>query len=296
MKKIITILIFAILVSFKIFSNYPEIKNLHKSDQMFLQLQYELEEYYKRAQSGLDLIPISIYSYRCKETDSIFSISSRLNITYDSIITLNGIENPNGLNPGDLILIPNSPGIFIRKNPVGKFEELISLRDVSTGQNLIINKTDNSNNYCFLPGFYLNNVERSYFFKNLFKNPLDSFIRTSGFGLRNHPINKKRSFHTGIDFRASTGSPVYASRDGIISETGMLGNYGLYIIMKHNGGYETVYSHLNKINVKVNDIINSGQIIAESGNTGISTGPHLHFEIRKNGIPLNPENFFPGDS
>ena len=76
----------------------------------------------------------------------------------------------------------------------------------------------------------------------------------------------------------------------------MLGNYGLYIIIKHNGGYETVYSHLNKINVNVDDRIHSGQIIADSGNSGISTGPHLHFEIRKNGIPLNPDDFLPGDN
>jgi murein DD-endopeptidase MepM/ murein hydrolase activator NlpD len=280
--------------SISLFSNYPEIKRLNKSDNQYSQLQYEINEYYKRFQAGKPSIPLSIYRYTFTEKDSIFTISSRLNLTYDSIVSLNGIENPEDIEAGDSLLIPNSPGVYINKSPQGNLEELIALRK-DEGINIKILKSENLIPYTYLSGFHLNSTERSYFLKMLFRKPLQSTYITSSYGFRLHPIEGYRHFHTGIDYRASIGTSVYASREGIISDTGVLGNYGLYIIIKHDGDYETIYSHLSKINVRVNDRIASGQIIAETGNTGISTGPHLHFEIRKGGMPLNPNDFFPGE-
>lgn len=280
--------------SVSLYSNYPEIKRLHKSDSSYSQLQYEINEYYKRYQSGKPPIPLNIYKYTYTEKDSIFSISSRLNLSYDSIVSLNGIESPDDIESGDILLIPNSPGVYINKTPRGKLDELIALRD-DEGINLKIFKSENLNLFTYVSGAHLNRNERSFFLKTLFRKPLESIYVTSGYGFRMHPIDGVRHFHTGIDYRAAIGTSIYASRDGIISDTGLLGNYGLYIIIKHNGGYETVYSHLSRVNVKVNDRVISGQIIAESGNTGKSTGPHLHFEIRKSGVPLNPNDFFPGE-
>ena len=294
MKKILLILFF-FQISIHLSANYPEIKTLHKSDSIYSQLQYEINEYYKRFQSGKPLIPLNIYSYKIKQNDSIFLISSKLNISYDTIVSLNGIENPDAINTGDILLIPNSPGVFVNKKPTGKLEELISLR-TDRGKDIYINKSENLIPYSFISGSLLNSTERSFFLKTLFRKPLENIYITSGYGYRMHPFDGTRQFHTGIDYRASIGTSVYSSRDGIVSDTGVLGNYGLYIIIKHDGGYETVYSHLDKLTVKVNDRIFSGQIIAESGNSGISTGPHLHFEIRKKGIPLNPYDFFPGDN
>lgn len=293
MKKIILILFF-IQITISLFANYPEIKELHKSDSVYSQLQYEINEYYKRFQSGKQSIPLSIYTYKYKENDTIFSISSRLNLTYDSIVSLNGIENPDAIDTGDILLIPNSPGVYINNAPTGKLEELLFMRQIA-GYNIKIKKSNYMLPYTYLSGSHFNSNERAFFLKTLFRKPLDTTHKTSGYGYRMHPITGKRHFHTGIDYRSSIGTSVHASMNGVISDTGMLGNYGLYIIIKHDGGYETVYSHLNKVNVKINDRVLSGQIIAESGNTGISTGPHLHFEIRKNGIPLDPKDFFAGD-
>nr|MDA3808856.1 LysM peptidoglycan-binding domain-containing M23 family metallopeptidase [Spirochaetaceae bacterium] len=247
-----------------------------------------------RFQAGKPYLPLNNYINVYKENYSIFSIRSRLNLTYDTIVTINGIENPDSLEVGDKLLIPNSPGIYINNSPLGKLEEIVSLRG-NEGINIKIKKSENLIPYTFLSGSHMNNDERSFFLKTLFRKPLDFSYNTSSYGFRIHPITGKRHFHTGIDYRASIGTSVRSSRDGLISDSGMLGNYGLYIIIKHDGGYETVYSHLEKVLVRVNERILSGQIIAESGNTGISTGPHLHFEIRKNGIPLNPNDFFPGD-
>jgi murein DD-endopeptidase MepM/ murein hydrolase activator NlpD len=96
------------------------------------------------------------------------------------------------------------------------------------------------------------------------------------------------TFHPGIDLRAATGTPVYAARDGIVGETGTLAIYGYYIILNHDGGFQSVYAHLEKILVTKGTSVTAGTLIAESGNSGVSTGPHLHFEIRRNGIPTDP--------
>ena len=96
------------------------------------------------------------------------------------------------------------------------------------------------------------------------------------------------SFHPGVDLRASTGTPVMAARDGTVLETGTLEIYGLFVIINHDGGYQSVYAHLDEILVSEGQIVDAGDRIALSGNSGVSTGPHLHFEIRRNGKPADP--------
>jgi murein DD-endopeptidase MepM/ murein hydrolase activator NlpD len=140
----------------------------------------------------------------------------------------------------------------------------------------------------FYPGEKFSAEERIRFLGSLFSSPLENTIITSPFGYRDSPIHGGLSFHPGVDLRAKTGTEVKAARDGIIKETGELKIYGNYVIIRHNGGYESVYAHLSRILVKVNQHVNAGDIIALSGNSGISTGPHLHFEIRKDGKPVNP--------
>lgn len=290
-----TVTLFLLLIALSpLQAFYPRIERLHKSDPYYRQLQYEIGEYYKRFQAGKPSIPLNIYSYEVKESDTVFSLSSILNLSYDSIVTINGLDNPEDLKAGESLLIPNSPGVYISHAPETGFEELVALRS-EEGKSIFLEKSGKKVSYTYISGSHLNKNERSFFLKTLFRKPLESSYVTSDFGYRIHPVFGNRHFHTGIDYRAPIGSLVYSSMDGQISGTGVLGNYGLYIIIKHDGGYETVYSHLDVINVKVNDRVHSGQVIGESGNSGISTGPHLHFEIRKGGIPLNPADFFPGD-
>ena len=113
-------------------------------------------------------------------------------------------------------------------------------------------------------------------------------VLTSGYGYRRHPILKKRMFHYGLDFRARKGTRVYASKSGKVIRSGWRSGYGNYVLIKHAEGFETLYGHLYIIRVKNKQHVKQGQIIALSGNTGRSTGPHLHFEIRKNGKNVNP--------
>jgi murein DD-endopeptidase MepM/ murein hydrolase activator NlpD len=115
----------------------------------------------------------------------------------------------------------------------------------------------------------------------------------SGFGYRIHPVYKTMRMHTGIDFTAPIGTPVYATGDGVVAgNADGYSGYGKLIVINHGYGYSTFYAHLSKINVKPGQRVKRGDVIGLVGTSGISTGPHLHYEVRKNGEPINPINYF----
>lgn len=116
------------------------------------------------------------------------------------------------------------------------------------------------------------------------------------FGMRLHPILKIRRMHNGIDIITDIGTKVYAPGAGKVVFAGRRGGYGLTLEIEHGFGYKTIYAHLDKIIVKEGNLVQRGDLIANSGNSGsLSTGPHLHYEIRHNDIPLNPRNFIYDD-
>jgi len=118
----------------------------------------------------------------------------------------------------------------------------------------------------------------------------------SGFGYRIHPIYKTSILHTGQDFTAPVGTEIYATGNGTIAKIEMHGRgYGNNVIINHGYGYQTLYAHLSKIKVKQGQKVNRGDIIGFVGNSGTSTGPHLHYEVIKGGSKINPVNFFYND-
>lgn len=125
-------------------------------------------------------------------------------------------------------------------------------------------------------------------FENILKKPVAGGRISSHYGWRVHPIAQTRRMHTGIDYAVSTGTPVKAAQHGKVVFAGYQGGYGNLLVIKHNSTYRTVYAHLDKFKAEIGDWVNQGDIVAYTGNTGLSTGPHLHFEIRKNGLSLNP--------
>jgi hypothetical protein len=115
---------------------------------------------------------------------------------------------------------------------------------------------------------------------------------SSGFGYRIHPILKTRRFHDGIDIPAATGKPVIAATGGVVRFAGKLGGYGNTVILETVDGIELLYGHLSSIEVRRGEHVKGGQIIGAVGSTGFSTGPHLHFTVRKNRMPVDPLKFF----
>ncbi|MFA5555824.1 MAG: M23 family metallopeptidase [Flavobacteriaceae bacterium] len=118
----------------------------------------------------------------------------------------------------------------------------------------------------------------------------------SGYGYRNDPFTKIRKFHAGMDFTAKTGTPIYATGDGIVERAdNRASGYGNHIVLKHGFGYKTLYAHLSKYNVKKGQRVKRGDIIGFVGSTGRSEAPHLHYEVHVNGKPVNPINFYYGN-
>lgn len=111
---------------------------------------------------------------------------------------------------------------------------------------------------------------------------------TSSFGYRMHPILHRVTFHTGVDLAARSGAPIRAAADGVVVMAGWYGAYGYTVVIDHGGGVSTLYGHCSSILVSENCQVRRGQTIARVGSTGWSTGPHLHFERRENGTPVNP--------
>ncbi len=124
--------------------------------------------------------------------------------------------------------------------------------------------------------------------KPLMRTPIDGARISSSFGMRRHPILGYSKMHTGVDFAAPTGTPIYAAGDGVVKRAGRNGGYGNYIQIRHNGEFSTAYAHLSRILVQPGQRVQQGDVIGRVGSTGRSTGPHLHYEIIRDGKKVNP--------
>jgi len=118
---------------------------------------------------------------------------------------------------------------------------------------------------------------------------------TSGFGMRIHPILKIYRKHSGVDITAPRGTPVYATADGVVSRQQTASGYGNTVLLEHGYSYQTLYGHLSKKAVKPGQKVKRGELIGYVGSSGLSLGPHLHYEVWKNGTPVNPVQFFTSD-
>ena len=117
----------------------------------------------------------------------------------------------------------------------------------------------------------------------------------SGFGYRIHPIYRVARMHTGLDFTAPIGTEIYATGDGVVKSPDGGSGYGLHIVIDHGFGYQTLYAHMSRMAVRPGTKVKRGQIIGYVGNTGVSSGPHLHYEVIKNGQKVNPAYYFYND-
>jgi len=118
-----------------------------------------------------------------------------------------------------------------------------------------------------------------------------NYFYSSNFGYRIDPINGRQAFHTGVDFNAPPGSAILAAAGGVVSAAERHTEYGNMVDINHDNGLTTRYAHLSRMVVKVGDVVLKGQKVGELGQTGRATGPHLHFEVRENSVPLNPNRF-----
>lgn len=144
---------------------------------------------------------------------------------------------------------------------------------------------------------YMGYVESSLLKKSMQQNilpnvtPIQAAFNSSSYGWRIDPFTGNSAFHEGLDFSAETGAPIYATAEGIVTEAEQTNAYGNLIKISHGSGLETRYAHCSELLAKVGDKVSKGQLIARVGNTGRSTGPHLHYEIRLYGAALDPRKY-----
>lgn len=125
-------------------------------------------------------------------------------------------------------------------------------------------------------------------FRGSLIHPVPGARMSSGFGMRFHPVLRRNRMHNGVDFAAASGTPIKAAGPGTVISAGSRNGYGNTVVIDHGGGLSTLYAHCSRIYVRSGQRVTQGQRIAAVGSTGLSTGPHLHFEVRVNGSPVNP--------
>ena len=283
------------------FGEYPQIQKLNSRDILFKQLQSDLQAYFQAEsrlaiKDSVEFPPLRLFSYQLTEGMDLLSLSARVNLPYDCIATLNGFDSPTAVQPGMVVLIPNQPGIFAWETPASTFQEIVASISQNTrreAQSMRLDINGRLQEVKFYRGEGFTPIERAYFLNVLFRFPLPFGRLTSGYGTRDNPFTGDSEFHKGIDLAAPLGTEVFAARDGTVGLIGVDPIMGNMIILNHEAGYQTIYGHLAEVHVQLNDAVRSGMIIGAVGTTGYSTGPHLHFEIRRRGTSRDPAALLP---
>jgi len=235
---------------------------------------------------------VSFSEYRVRNGDTVSAIQHRSGLrNLSSILSVNNIDNARRIRPGQLLRIPSTDGIqytVVRGDSLQGIAnrygiEVTSLLDANDLANATLVPGQN----LFIPGASMSTMALRRAMGELFLTPLRGRL-TSPYGYRRDPFTGVRTFHTGIDLAAPVGTPIKATLDGRIATTGYSAVYGNYVIVTHDGGYQSLYAHMHRIQVKRGQWVTQGGILGLVGNTGYSTGPHLHFSVYRNGKMVNP--------
>lgn len=244
-----------------------------------------------------------LHNHRVRAGENLWVISRRYGTTVSSITSANLDLSGTQLNPGMEILVPNQKGLTHALRFGQTLSDLSIAYNVSLAAIMKINSIKNparirAGHQIFIPEadpLTKSDPRRAYLDKrgldSSFSFPIKRRRLTSSFGMRTNPVSKKREYHKGIDLAATWGSQVSASQKGEVKFAGWKSGYGRCVIIKHGRGLETRYGHLTEILVKTGSKVERGQRIAKLGNTGSSTGSHLHFEMRQEGTPINPMKY-----
>lgn len=234
-----------------------------------------------------------IYRYKMKRGEDIWTLVARTSLTIDTIATLNRVDFIGMISAEKEVFLPDMLGIFFESGSTDKSRIIemfkTSYGDVEDDILLIEDPLKPPGQLYFVPEVQLPFLERAYLTGVVFYAPLMG-RETSGYGMRIDPFINEMTFHGGVDIAAEEGKRVHAARWGKVVYADKSNGYGNLVIIMHELGYYTLYGHLDKILVEAGDDVESGQLIGTVGSTGKTTGPHLHFEIRRFNKTLNPEN------
>ncbi len=248
----------------------------------------------ERPDATAEKLPELYYTlYTVKKGDLVGNIAKDHGVSQDAIISVNKLRNTRVIQIGMILKIPSINGIVYKAKKGDTPESIadkyrISLENVA----LVNNITDNvvqPGALLFLPDAKLDWVTIQEINGDLFHRPLrGGYYVSSRYGWRDNPFSGSRTFHNGMDMATARGTNIYAALEGTVSATGYDVTYGNYVIISHHSGYQTLYGHMNSILTSKGKHVSTSTVIGTVGNTGQSTGPHLHFTVFKNHSTLNP--------
>jgi murein DD-endopeptidase MepM/ murein hydrolase activator NlpD len=267
---------------------------------VFRQLSADVEDARKRQSdpglpTGESARTLTVYGYVPKDGDDLFSVAARCGIPYETIVTANRMPSGSALAAGKSIIIPAAPGLFVPEIPESDLERIVAgaRAENAVSEGVTLRPKGLPVRFRYFPGEAFTPTERAFFLNVAFRFPLPAARVTSSFGLRRNPVTGTLKRHDGVDLAAPEGSDVYAARDGVVADLGFDPVYGNYVVLEHEGSWKSVYGHLSAILTDLRKSIRSGTILGRVGSTGQSTGPHLHFELRRDGEARDPEALLP---
>lgn len=281
MKKFYKILSLVILLSAVITLNLTAVLKKPSYDELLiinLKPQPSDYEYLKLLDEPV------ILNHTVKKNEDIKSIAKKYGTDVSTIRGINHLESVI-LKPEQKIFVINKRG-YIHTIKNGETNATIAKKYNITEETILLaNGLEDFDEHeigdkIFIPGVKIHFAD--------FIWPVVNCRITSRFGLRRHPIFRERRFHEGLDLARWYGTPIRASCDGKVIFAGRQAGYGKLIILKHKNGFLTRYGHLSSCLIKKGQFVKAGQVIGKMGSTGYSTGPHLHFEVRKYGRAVNP--------
>ncbi len=278
-------------------------KNLNSAAKVELP-QYSKEELIKNSETRMKYLltrtNVKFFIHTVKMKENLWLIAKKHGYSVHTVIGCNPQMKTYHVNINDKLLLPESGGCLHPVSGTDTWQTIAEKYDIDeeTLKNTNCRVTDLSKEiFIFVPGrkpavdMLNESMQEKYALRDLFRSPLAGRL-SSTFGTRRHPITGKVSRHGGIDIAVKTGTLVAAAADGIVTVASTdVGHYGTAVFIDHRNGYITHYGHLSKILVRVGQKVRMGQIIARSGSTGRSTGPHLHFTVKKNGVSIDPLKF-----
>ncbi len=236
-----------------------------------------------------DSEPLIIRIHVVTKGDTLSEIAKAYGVSMDTICGSNNLRSYDIIIEGTKFRIPNKDGILYT---VRKGQNIVSIAKKYRASIEKIYAGNNIKNFDFVPvgsDIFIPDAKPMNLIPG-FLWPAQSRRITSSYGWRRHPINRRRHFHQGMDIR-SKYQLIRATKYGKVTYAGWFGGYGKAIVIAHPGGWKSLYGHLSRIIVRKGQYVKQGQFIARSGNTGYSSGPHLHFELIKNGRHKNPYKY-----
>ncbi|MDR2733659.1 MAG: M23 family metallopeptidase [Spirochaetota bacterium] len=243
-------------------------------------------------QGGPEPATLKLFSYTVNKDDSLSRIAEKTGVNLDALISLNKLSDAHVITIGQQLTIPNQKGIYykVKKgDTIGKLVKDYKIAGTAIQEaNGLARDELETGSVIFLPGARLSAEEMDKALGMDFVRPARGGWISSVPGYRRDPFTLGHQFHPGIDIALPYGTAIVAARSGQVEFAGWNGGYGRMVMVKHTDGYSSIYGHMQRFIVSGGQWVRAGQVIGYVGSTGYSTGPHLHFELRRYGQFVNP--------